>query len=51
MTPLNIVLRGGAHYSTYSATHKTDDEFKLPDDFVTTFARVGLRFAGSGSAL
>jgi len=46
MTPLNIVLRGGAHYSTYSATHKTDDQFELPDAFVTTFTRVGLRFAG-----
>jgi hypothetical protein len=46
MIPLNLVLRGGAHYSTYSATHKTDDQFKLPDAFVTTFARAGLRFAG-----
>jgi hypothetical protein len=46
MIPLNLVLRGGAHYSTYSATHNTDDQFKLPDAFVTTFARAGLRFAG-----
>lgn len=44
--PLNLVVQGGGHYSTYSTTHKTDDEFKLPDDRMSSFARAGLRFAG-----
>jgi hypothetical protein len=46
MIPLSLVVQGGAHYSTYSATGQTDDQFKLPDDRVTPFGRVGLRFAG-----
>jgi hypothetical protein len=46
LIPLNVVVQGGAHYSTYSPTDKTDDEFKLPDNRVSTFARAGLRFAG-----
>jgi len=46
LIPLNVVVKGGAHYSTYSATDKTDDQFTLPDDRVSTFARAGLRFAG-----
>ena len=46
LIPLNVVVQGGAHYSTYSATDKTDDGFKLPADRVSTFARAGLRFAG-----
>ena len=45
--PLNIVVQGGAHYSMYSATDRTDDQFQLPDDRVSTFARAGLRFAGN----
>jgi hypothetical protein len=44
--PLNVVVQGVAHYSTYSATDKTDAQFRLPDDRVSTFARAGLRFAG-----
>lgn len=46
LIPLNVVVQGGAHGSTYSPTSKTEDGFKLPDDRVTTFARAGLRFAG-----
>ena len=46
LIPLSVVVQGGAHYSTYSATDKTGDQFKLPDDRVSTFARAGLRFAG-----
>jgi hypothetical protein len=46
MIPLHLVLRGGAHYSTYSKTSKTDDQFQLPEDRVTPFTRVGLRFGG-----
>lgn len=44
--PLHVVVKGGAHYSTYSATDNTDDQFQLPDNRVSTFARAGLRFAG-----
>lgn len=46
MIPLNLVVRGGARYSAFTNTRNTDDQFKLPDDFVTTFARVGVRLAG-----
>ena len=46
LIPLNAVVQGGAHYSVYSATDKTDDQFNLPDDHVRTFARAGLRFGG-----
>lgn len=44
--PLHVVVKGGTHYSTYSETDHTDDEFQLPDNRVSTFARAGLRFAG-----
>lgn len=44
--PLNLVLQGGAHHSTYSASGETDDQFTLPDDRLSASSRVGLRFAG-----
>jgi hypothetical protein len=44
--PLNLVAHGGAHYSTYSTTSKTDSDFAIPEDRVSTFTRAGLRFAG-----
>jgi hypothetical protein len=44
--PLHFVLKGGAHYSTYSHRNDTADDFALPEDRVSTFARAGLRFAG-----
>jgi hypothetical protein len=46
LIPLHAVVQGGAHYSTYSETDKTDDQFQLPENRVSTFARAGLRFAG-----
>ncbi len=46
LIPLNVVVKGGAHYSTYSEADKTDGQFALPDNRVSTFARAGLRFAG-----
>jgi hypothetical protein len=46
LIPLNVVVKGGVHYSTYSAADKTDASFSLPEDRVSTFARAGLRFAG-----
>lgn len=44
--PLNVVVHGGGDYVTYSATDKTDDRFRLPEDGPSAFARAGLRFAG-----
>lgn len=46
MIPLNAVVQGGFHYSTYSVTDETAGAFELPDDRVKGFARTGLRFAG-----
>lgn len=44
--PLNLVLKGGGRYATYSAADKTAPQFRLPDDRVSPFTRAGLRFAG-----
>ena len=44
--PLNVVLQGGPHYSSYSRTDKTGDQFQIPEDRFSTFARAGLRFVG-----
>ena len=44
--PLHLVVQGGTHYSTYSTTKKTADEFQLPADRMNTFVRAGLRLAG-----
>ena len=46
LIPLNVVMQGGVHYSTYSSTDRTAEQFKVPDDRVNTFIRTGLRFAG-----
>lgn len=46
MIPLNAVVSGGFHYSTYAATDETAPQFELPDERVTTFVRTGLRLAG-----
>lgn len=46
LVPLNVIVQGGGDYTAYSATHKTDDRFLLPEDGPSTFARAGLRFAG-----
>ena len=46
LIPLNVVMQGGIHYSTYSSTDRTAEQFKVPDDRVNTFIRTGLRFAG-----
>lgn len=47
LIPLNLIVQGGAHYLTYSATDDTANQFKLPDNRVSTFARAGLRLAGT----
>ncbi len=44
--PLYAVLRGAAHYSTYSEDSKTDDSFVVPGDQVTLRVRSGLRWGG-----
>ena len=44
--PLNVIVQTGAKYAAYFATHKTDDQFQLPEDGASTFVRTGLRFAG-----
>ena len=46
MIPLHLVLQGGAHYSVFTGTRNTEDQFELPEDRVSTFTRAGLRFAG-----
>ena len=44
--PLNLVLKAGGRYSTYSAADKTAPQFQLPEDRAAPFTRAGLRFAG-----
>lgn len=46
MIPLNVVLSGGFHYSTYDTTSKTAPQFELPDERVNLSVRAGLRLAG-----
>ena len=44
--PLNFVLRGGAHYSTYEGNDSTAQNFQLPGDGETFSVRTGLRWGG-----
>ena len=44
--PLNAVLRGIVHYSTYDDSKDTDDDFTVPDSEVTFRVRTGLRWGG-----
>lgn len=44
--PLNGVLRGSAHYTTYAETSDTDKNFQVPSDGTTFAVRTGLRFGG-----
>jgi len=44
--PLNGVLRGLAHYSTYGRNADTASDFRLPADHTTLSARAGLRWGG-----
>jgi hypothetical protein len=46
LIPLNLVVRGGFHYSSYFDTAETAANFKLPEAQTDMFTRVGLRFAG-----
>ena len=46
MIPLNGVLRGIAHFSTYDNDSKTAANFVLPKDHTTFSVRTGLRWGG-----
>lgn len=44
--PLNLITRGGLRYATYFDMPQTAPEFKLPQDQLRGFTRVGLQLAG-----
>jgi hypothetical protein len=44
--PLNLVLRGTAHYSTFSHTEDTASNFQIPCDRGDFSVRAGLRWGG-----
>jgi hypothetical protein len=46
LIPLNGVLRGTAHYSTYQRDSTTASNFQLPEDRETYSIRTGLRWGG-----
>jgi hypothetical protein len=46
MIPLNGVLRGAIHFSSYSADGDTASNFRVPSDEGTLVVRTGLRFGG-----
>ncbi len=49
--PLNAVLRGLAHYSTYETDDNTAARFILPNDHSTVGIRTGLRWGGKEPVL
>jgi hypothetical protein len=51
MIPLNGLIRGIAHYSTYQRNDNTDNNFQLPEDRGTFSVRTGLRWGGSEPTL
>ena len=44
--PLNLVVRGVAHYSVYAANDNTASGFQVPNDHGTFSVRTGLRWGG-----
>jgi hypothetical protein len=46
LIPLNGVVRGIAHYSTYDRQNDTASNFKVPEDRGTFSVRTGLRWGG-----
>ena len=46
LIPLNVVARGGIHYTTFDNADQTSGAFRLPQDQVTAFTRAGVRLAG-----
>jgi hypothetical protein len=46
LIPLNLILRGTAHYSTFARTDSTSPAFQLPEDRGEFSVRTGLRWGG-----
>jgi hypothetical protein len=46
LIPLNYVLHGAAHYSTFNPNDTTSEKFTVPDDGVDFQIRTGLRYGG-----
>ena len=46
LIPLNLVLRGTAHYSVYNGTDNTAPGFQMPNNGFSFDTRVGLRWGG-----
>ena len=46
LIPLNLVVRGAAHYSVYEHNDSTAASFRVPDDGATCSVRTGLRWGG-----
>ena len=46
LIPLNLVLRGTAHYTTFTRGANTDPAFQLPGERGTFSVRTGLRWGG-----
>src|SRR6185437_6979418 len=46
MIPLNLVLRGSAHYSAYNKNDTTAADFQVPENGGTFDVRTGLRWGG-----
>ena len=44
--PLNLILRGTAHYSTFARDERTSPAFQLPEDRGELNVRTGLRWGG-----
>jgi hypothetical protein len=46
LIPLNLILRGTAHYSTFARADSTSPTFQLPEDRGEFSVRTGLRWGG-----
>jgi hypothetical protein len=46
LIPLNLILRGTAHYSTFARADSTSSAFQLPEDRGDFSVRTGLRWGG-----
>lgn len=46
MIPLNLIMRGTAHFSAYEKFDTTDPNFQVPDNGGTFGVRTGLRWGG-----
>lgn len=51
LIPLNGMMRGSAHYSTYVRNDTTDPVFQLPEDRMAYSVRTGLRWGGKEPTL